>query len=317
MERPTAGPGLPERAEIERAAERIAGHVRRTPILEVRGDDLGLASSAPLWCKLESLQVAGSFKARGAFMNLLTRPIPKEGVVAASGGNHGVAVAYAAMRLGIPATIFVPSVAAPKKLESIRSSGAQLHIVGDRYADALEASVEFANRTGALAIHAFDQRETVLGQATVGLELEQQVRVETLIVPIGGAGLIGGIAAWYAGRVRIIGVEPEDAPTFTRALEAGEPVDAPAGGIAADALAPRRVGVLPFEIARRYVERVVLVTDDDMRHAQQALRRATNLVAEPAGAAALAALLAGRYARREDERVACLVSGGNVTSIDA
>ncbi len=304
------------RAEIERAAELIAPWTRRTPVLAVRGDDLGLPWPEPLWCKLELLQASGSFKARGAFLNLLTRDIPAAGVVAASGGNHGVAVAYASSKLGIPAVIFVPSVAAPRKLDSIRASGARLEIAGDRYADALAASIEYAGRTGALQIHAFDQRETVMGQATVGLELEQQVRLETLLVPVGGSGLIAGIAAWYAGRVKIVAVEPEDAPTLARALEAGEPVDAPDGSIAADALAPRRVGVVPFDIIRRFVDRVVFVNDDDMREAQRTLRRATNLVAEPAGGAALAALLSGRYVPRAGERVGVIVSGGNVSAIE-
>jgi threonine dehydratase len=222
----------------------ICSHVRHTPVCEVDGADFGLRPSR-LSLKLELLQHSGSFKVRGAFANLLLRDVPPSGVVAASGGNHGAAVAYAAMRLGVPATIFVPGIASPAKLQRIRDYGATLMVTGERYADALAASEEWAARSGALPVHAFDQVETVLGQGTVGFELEEQATgLDTLLVAVGGGGLIGGIAAWYAGRIRIVGVEPERAPTLTRALAAGRPVDAEAGGIAADSLAPRRIGEL-------------------------------------------------------------------------
>src|SRR5262249_27961086 len=230
---PMIPPGL-DADSIRATAARIAPHVRRTPLVEVDGADFGLAGTRFAF-KLEFLQHAGSFKSRGAFNQLLTRAIPKAGVVAASGGNHGAAVAYAAMKLGRPATIFVPSVASPAKLEQIRGYGARLEIAGERYNDALIASERWAVESGALPIHAYDQIETLQGQATVGLEYEEQApRLDALLVAVGGGGLIGGIAAWYAGRIPVIGVEPEAAPTLTRALEAGEPVDAPAGGIAAD-----------------------------------------------------------------------------------
>jgi len=211
----------------------------------------------------------------------------------------------------------VPSISSPAKIERIRGYGAELVIAGDRYADALAASETWVARSGALAIHAFDQVETLLGQGTVGVELEQQApALDTLLVAVGGGGLIGGIAAWYAGRIRIVGVEPEAAPTLTQALAAGHPVDAEAGGIAADSLAPRRVGEKVFPIAQAYVERVVLVADDAIRAAQDALWRTLRIVAEPGGAAAFAALLSGRYRPRPGERIGVLVSGGNTTAVD-
>lgn len=294
---------------------RIAPHVRRTPVIEVDGADFGVAGTR-LAFKLEFLQHAGSFKARGAFNHLLTRTIPSAGVVAASGGNHGAAVAYAAMKRGVPATIFVPGVASKAKVEQIRGYGARLEIVGERYADALEASERFVERSGAAAIHAFDQPETLHGQGTVGLELEEQApRLDALLVAVGGGGLIGGIAAWYEGRMPVIGVEPEAAPTLTRALEAGEPVDAPTGGIAADSLAPRRVGALMFPLARRYVERTVLVSDAAIADAQRALWKALRVVVEPGGAAALAALASGAWKPPAGATIGVLLCGANTTAV--
>jgi threonine dehydratase len=276
------------------ATERlIRPYIRHTPVLRVEADGFGLAGE-PLVFKLEFLQHTGSFKPRGAFANLLTRKAPEAGVVAASGGNHGAAVAYAAMRRGLRATIFVPTVASAAKLERIRSYGAELVIEGERYADALAASEDFARRTGALPIHAYDQPETLLGQGTVGLEIEGDASdIDTLLVAVGGGGLIGGVAAWYAGRVRVVAVEPELAPTLHNALKAGHPVAAPAGGIAADSLAPRQVGPLMFPIAQRFVERAVLVSDDAIRDAQRQLWDVLRIAAEPGGAAALAALDVG------------------------
>jgi threonine dehydratase len=294
----------------------IAPYVRRTPVVEVDSADFGV-DAGTLSLKLEFLQHAGSFKARGAFTNLLTREVPSAGVVAASGGNHGAAVAFAAMKRRVPAKIFVPSVASRAKKEQIIGYGADLVIAGDCYNDALAASEAWIAESGALPIHAFDQVETLLGQGTVGLELEEQVSgLDTLLVSVGGGGLIAGIAAWYRGRVKVVGVEPERAPTLTRALEAGEPVDAEAGGIAADSLAPLRVGKLVFPIAQRYVAGTVLVTDESIREAQRMLWKVMRVVAEPGGAAVLAALLSGRYVARLGERVGVLICGANTVAVD-
>jgi threonine dehydratase len=303
----------PER--IAKTERLIRPHVRHTPIVHVDLADFGL-EPRPVALKLECLQHSGSFKARGAFTNLLTRPIPPCGVVAASGGNHGAAVAYAAMRLGVPATIFLPSVTSPSKVERIKSYAANLVVAGERYADALAASEEFARESGALAVHAFDQPETLLGQGTLGCEIDADLPdVDTLLVAVGGGGLIGGLAAWFRGRVRIIAVEPELSPTLWRALAAGEPVDAETEGIAADSLAPKRVGKLMFPIAQAFVERVVLVSDDDIRAAQLALWDKVRVVAEPGGAAAFGALLSGKYTPAPDERVAVVVCGANTTAV--
>jgi threonine dehydratase len=299
------------RQQIATTYPLIRPYIRRTPVIEVDGGDLGL-NGVNLIFKLESLQHSGSFKTRGAFTNLLTREVPPVGVVTASGGNHGAAVAYAAKKLGKPATIFVPSVASPAKMERIRGYGAELVVAGDRYADALAASEHWAAENGALAIHAYDQVETLLGQGTVGLEFEEQdPTLDTLLVAVGGGGLIGGIAAWYSGRVKVIGVEPEAAPTLTAAQRAGRPVDAEAGGIAADSLAPKRVGELMFPIAQAFVDRVVLVEDEAIRNAQQVLWDVLRVTAEPGGAAALAALLSGRYQPEPGQRVGVLICGGN------
>ncbi len=313
---PAAPPVEPGRDAIATAAERIRPYLRVTPLLAIDAAELGLASF-PLSLKLEQLQHSGSFKARGAFANLLLRQIPAAGVVAASGGNHGAAVAYAAMRLGVPARIFVPVVSSEAKTSRIRSYGAQLTVTGERYAGALAAAEDWAARSGALPVHAFDQRETLLGPGSLGQELAaQDDRLDTLLMAVGGGGLLGGVAAWYAGSIRVVGVEPEGAPTLTAALAAGRPVDAPAGSIAADSLAPRRVGELMFPIARAYVERVVLVSDDHIRAAEHLLWDRLRLVAEPGGAATLAALVAGAYRPAAGERVGIIVSGGNTTAVD-
>lgn len=304
---------VPER--IAETLRLIRPHVRHTPVLSVDLADFGTASN-PVALKLECLQHSGSFKVRGAFANLLTQPIPAVGVVAASGGNHGAAVAYAAMRLGVPATIFLPSVTSPSKIERIRNYGANLVISGERYADALAASEQFVARKGGLAIHAFDQIETLLGQGTLGCEIDADLPdVDTLLVAVGGGGLIGGIAAWFRGRIRIIAVEPEGAPTLYCALAAGEPVDAQAEGIAADLLAPKRVGGIVFPIAQAFVERSILITDEDIRAAQLALWDKARVVAEPGGAAAFGALLSGKYVPTPDERVAVLICGANTTAV--
>lgn len=303
------------RADIENAGRAIQPYIRRTPVLDVRPEDFGLAGFS-LQLKLEQLQHSGSFKARGAFTSLLLRDVPAAGVVAASGGNHGAAVAYAAMRLGVPAKIFVYSACAPAKIARIRSYGAELVIGGDRYADALAASEAWADESGAMRVHAFDQRETLLGQGTLGAEMSAQMTdLDTLLVAVGGGGLIAGIASWYRGEVKIVGVEPETAPTLTAALHAGAPVDAPAGGVAGDSLAPQRVGELVFPIVREHVSEVVLVADDDIVRAQQSLWDVVRVAAEPGGAAAFAALLSGRYRPRSGERVAVLVCGANTDAV--
>jgi threonine dehydratase len=311
-------PDKPEDIARDRIAEterKIRPHVRRTPVVRVDLADFG-APAAPVELKLECLQHSGSFKARGAFASLLGREVPEAGVVAASGGNHGAAVAYAAMKLGVPATIFVPNVTSPAKIERIERYGASLVVGGDRYADALAASGVFTAERGALALHAYDQVETLLGQGTVGLEIEEDAGgIDTLLVAVGGGGLIGGIAAWFGGRTRVVAVEPEGAPTLHKALLAGRPVDAEAGSVAADSLAPRQVGKLMFPIAQMHVAKSVLVSDEDILKAQAALWETARVVAEPGGAAAFAALLSGKYAPQPGERVMALVCGANTTAV--
>jgi threonine dehydratase len=303
--------------EIRRTYKQIRPYLRRTPTLDVPLATLTGVAGPEVVLKLEQLQCAGSFKARGAFANLLLREIPPAGVAAASGGNHGVAVAYAAHRLGIPATIFVPVIAGNAKIEAIRSFGADLRIGGEHYADAWAAAQTWAAESGAAQVPAFDQRETILGQGSVGLELSEQVSdLDTVLVPVGGGGLLAGIAAYFAGAVRVIGVEPDGAPTLTRARANGGPADAPTGSIAADVLAPRRVGDLVFPIAESYVSDVLLVEDSAIRQAQHALWRATRLITEPAGAVTTAALITGAYRPAPGERVALVLSGANITLPD-
>ena len=308
-------PGI-SRERIQATERVIRPHIRRTPILEVDGTEFGL-DSIKIVFKLELFQHSGSFKARGAFTNILTREVPAAGVVAASGGNHGAAVAYAAMKLRKPATIFVPSVASPAKLDRIRRYGAELVIAGDRYAESLEASEEWTAKSGALPIHAYEAIETLLGQGTLGMELEEQApKLDSLLVAVGGGGLIGGVTAWYQDRLKMVAVEPSAAPTLDYALRAGQPVDAPAGGIAADSLAPRQVGQLMFPIAQKYVREVVLVSDEEIVEAQKSLWETVRVAAEPGGAAAFAALLSGRYKTEAGERVGVIVCGGNTDKVN-
>ena len=303
------------RADIARVHDIIRPYIRETPVLAARGSDIGLAPFR-LTLKLEFVQHSGSFKVRGAFTNLLTRTIPASGVAAASGGNHGAAVAYAAKRLGIAARIFVPTVVSAAKLAGIRACGATVIVTGDRYADALDASERYVAESHALPIHAYDQWETLQGQGTLALELEEQSpRLDALLVAVGGGGLIGGIAGWYAGRVPVIGVEPEEAPTLAHALAAGEPVDAPAGGVAADSLAPKRVGSLMFPVAQKYLAGSVLVPDAAIREAQKALWKTLRVVAEPGGATAMAALLSGRHPVKEGQRIGVVLCGANTTAV--
>ena len=304
-----------DRDAIANTLRLIRPHVRRTPIAFADAREFDLPPM-PLAFKLELLQHTGSFKPRGAFNNLLTRPVPPAGVVAASGGNHGAAVAYAARELGHKAAIFVPKISSPAKVARIRSYGAELVVGGEVYAESLAACEARAEATGALAVHAYDQRETILGQGTLGAELEEQAELDTLLVAVGGGGLIGGVAAWYGERVRIVGVEPETAPTLYMALAASKPVDAPAGGIAADSLAPKRVGEIMFPIAERHVEKVVLVEDTAIAEAQRLLWDRLRIAAEPGGAAAFAALTSGRYVPDNDERVGVIICGGNTGAVD-
>jgi threonine dehydratase len=310
--------GVITRDEIRGTYDTIRPYIRRTPVVRVDLSELDPAGPTlpTATLKLEQLQCAGSFKARGAFANLLLRDVPPAGVVAASGGNHGVAVAYAAHRRGVPAKIFVPTVSAPAKVERIRQLGAELVVTGERYADALAAAQAWVASSGAMSVHAFDQRETLLGQGTLALELAAQAgETDTVLVPVGGGGLIGGIAAYFAGtapKIRVIGVEPVGAPTLTRARAEGKPADAPAEGVAADALAPRRVGELVFPITQAYVEDVVLVDDVSILAAQRALWQAARIAAEPAASVGIAALLTGAYKPAPGEQVAVVISGANM-----
>jgi threonine dehydratase len=304
------------RDNIRQCYDTIRPYIRRTPVIQVDLAELDESATAlPTGTlKLEQLQCAGAFKARGAFTNLLLRDVPPAGVVAASGGNHGVAVAYAAHRLSIPAKIFVPTVSAPTKIERIRQLGADLVVTGDRYADALAAAQDWEQSSGAMSVHAYDQRETILGQGTLGLELaEQAASLDTVLVPVGGGGLLAGVASWFAGDVRVIAVEPEGAPTLSYARAAGQPTDAPAGSVAADALAPRRVGELVFPITESYVDDVLLVDDASILAGQRALWQAFRVAAEPAASVGIAALLAGAYKPAPGEHVAVVITGANMS----
>ncbi len=305
------------RRGIAEVAREIRPYIRRTPVISLDRADFGLAAGE-LVVKLEQLQHSGSFKARGAFTNLLRREIPAAGVVAASGGNHGAAVAYAAGVLGVPARIFVPEVSSAAKTSRIRSYGADLVVTGAAYSEALAASQDWITESGAMPVHAYDQVETMLGAGTLGIELGQQGRsVTTVLAGVGGGGLLAGISAAYDGQVRIVGVEPEGAPTLSYARKAGQPVDAPVGSVAVDSLAPRRVGELTFAVISRYPgSSVVLVSDEAIRSAQQVLWDRLRLVAEPGGCAAFAALLSGRYVPAPGESVAVVISGANTAAVD-
>lgn len=291
--------------DIEAAAARIRAHVRRTPVMTL---------TPGVEVKLEYLQVGGSFKPRGAFNNLLARAIPASGVAAASGGNHGVAVALAAKACGVKATIFVPEIASPAKIAAIRAHGADLRIGGARYNDALAACNDFIAASGALSVHAYDSAETLAGQGTVALEWEQQAEkpLDTVLVAVGGGGLIAGMAAWWGGRVKVVGVEPEGSRALHAAMAAHKPVDVDVASVAADSLGARRVGDLVYPIAQESVAEVLLVTDEAIVAAQKALWADLRVAAEPGGAAAFAALKSGVYKPRPGERVGVLLCGANV-----
>lgn len=298
------------RTEIEAASKRIASYIRTTPVMYLEPAVWGIQAQIVL--KLEQLQHTGSFKPRGAFNRILTNHVPEAGVIAASGGNHGIAVAYVAQRLGHRAEIFVPEICSPVKVERLRSYGAQVSQVGATYAEALVASQERAVQTGALMVHAYDQPEVVAGQGTLGYEFARQVsNLDTILVAVGGGGLIGGISAWFAGKVHVIGVEPQAAPTLAMALQAQKPVDVEVSGIAVDSLGARRVGSLAFELAQQHMERVILVSDESIQFAQRTLWHDLRIIAEPGGATAIAALLSGAYQPVQGERVGVVICGGN------
>lgn len=297
-----------DRQTIAIAASRISTYVRHTPALQTAFSECG-----PVTLKLELLQHAGSFKPRGAFNRMLSAERPARGVIAASGGNHGAAVAYAAGILGIAAEIFVPAGTPAAKLARIATYGARIVQGGETYAEALTASRERQAETGAMEVHAYDHGDVLAGQGTVGREFEQDAPELThILVATGGGGLIGGIAAWYAGSAQIISVEPEGCRSLHDALCAGHPVSAPVGGLASDSLGARQVGALMFPIAQRFVSQAVLVADDAIRAAQRMLWDRFRLVAEPGGAAATAALLSGRFVPPKGAQVGVVVCGANV-----
>jgi threonine dehydratase len=303
-------------SSIESVTTLIRPYVRRTPVLRLDRAEFGLPGG-PLVLKLEHLQHSGSFKARGAFANLLLRAVPEAGVVAASGGNHGAAVAYAARQLGVPAHIFVPGVSSAAKIERIRGYGADLVVGGASYAEALAASAEWAAGRGALPVPAFDQPETILGAGSLGAELREQAPdTSVVLASVGGGGLLAGICAACVGWARVVGVEPAQAPTLTRALAAGHPVDTEVGSVALDSLAPRRVGEHTFAVIAEHARGTVLVDDAEIGAAQRLLWDKARLVAEPGGCAALAALTSGRYAPEPEDVVAVVISGANTTAVD-
>lgn len=299
---------IPDRDDILAAAHRIAGHVRRTPVVTL---SMG-RGGAPVEFKLEHLQHTGTFKARGAFNSLLSGAIGAGGVVAASGGNHGAAVAFAAARLGIPARIFVPEMAGPSKIALIRSTGAELSVVPGVYADALAAAQAHEAATGAVQVHAYDAPGTVAGQGTLMSEWENQgLQADTVLIAVGGGGLIAGALAWLQGRRKVVAVEPVTSSALHAALQAGAPVDVDVSGIAANALGARRIGQICFDLARDGGATSVLVEDDAIAQAQRLLWAETRQFVEPAGATALAALTCGAYVPEPGERVAVLVCGAN------
>ena len=296
---------------ISKAYGHIAEYIRKTPVITLPNGAFGIGTHLTL--KLELMQHAGSFKSRGAFNRILQSTVPPSCVIAASGGNHGAAVAYAARRLGYPAEIFVPTISSPTKVKRLRDYGAQVTVIGRDYIEALEKCDRRAAETKSLVVHAFDQAEVIAGQGTVGLELEEQAPdLDTVLVSVGGGGLIGGIAAWYQNRYKVVSVEPEKAPTLYESLVARKQIDVEVGGIAADALGSRRVGQMMLPIAQQYVSQTVLVDEDSIIKAQQLLWDELRIAAEPAGVVPIAALISGRYQPASGEKVGILICGGNV-----
>jgi threonine dehydratase len=301
-------------SDIRFAHARVRAHIRRTPILETASP---IAGAPSLSLKLECLQATGSFKARGAFHNLLTRPAAVSGCATASGGNHGAAVAYAAQKLGIRARVFVPEIATAAKVAKIKAYRAEAVIGGASYAEAQERCDAYIAESGALLIHPYDAVETIAGQGTVALEWEEDLerlgltKLDTVLVAVGGGGLISGVAAWFQGRVKVVGVEPEGSRALYAALEANEPVDVSVKSLAADSLGAKRVGELNFDIAKKFVSGVVLVKDTAIVEAQRQLWAEFSVIAEPGGAAAFAAIASSAYLPARDERVGVLVCGSN------
>ena len=304
------------RGEVVRLLPAIRPHVRTTPVIRIDRAELGLPPG-PLVLKLEHLQHSGSFKARGAFANLVLHDVPEAGVVAASGGNHGAAVAYAAAELGVPATVFVPKVSSPAKLARIEAYGAHLVVGGSSYDDARETAARWQAESGALDVPAFDSVATILGAGSIAVELqEQEPQVDTVLAAVGGGGLIAGLCAGYERAAKVVGVEPYGAPTLTEALRAGGPTDAPVGSVAIDSLAPRRVGVHTYRVAARLGSGTVLVDDQAILSTQRLLWDRLRLVLEPGGCAALGALVSGVYEPSPGETVAVVLSGANTAAVD-
>lgn len=294
--------------QITAASARIAKHVLRTPVASVTLPGL----KRPIEVKFEQMQHTGTFKARGAFNSLLSTDVPQAGIVAASGGNHGAAVAYAASQLGHSAAVFVPEMAGPAKIDLIRRAGADLRVVPGAYADALDAALDYEAKTGAMQVHAYDAVGTLAGQGTVLHEWEDQgMTADTVLIAVGGGGLIGGSLAWSQGGRRIVAVEPETSCALHAAFAAGHPVDVDVSGIAANALGAKRIGAMCFDLARQHLHDSVLVTDDAITAAQKLLWQGLRQHVEPAGATALAALLSGAYCPAPDERIAVLICGAN------
>ena len=306
-------------ADIAAARARIAADVRRTPLLRLSGRELGI-DCAELWLKLEHLQVGGSFKARGMFNRMRSNPVPEAGVVIASGGNAAIAVAVAAQAMGVRCEVFVPETAPRAKRDKLAALGAVVNVGGAAYAEALDASLARQAETGALLMHAYDQREVVVGAGTLAAEVEDEAGLpDRVLVSVGGGGLIAGIAGWFRDRCRIDALEPELAPTLFRAREAGWPVDVAVSGIAADSLGARRIGSIAWVLAQRYVDGCRLLPDAAIRAAQLAMWHDLRLAVEPAAALPLAALATGVVVPRRDERVLLVVCGANVdvTSLSA
>lgn len=301
---------LISQAHISQAYSQIASYIRKTPTITLGSGAFGI--STPLTLKLELLQHSGSFKARGAFSRILQSKVPTAGVIAASGGNHGAAVAYAARELHYPAEIFVPTISSSTKVKRLETYGAHVVVTGADYFEALEESEKRAQQTGGLIVHAFNQPEIIAGQGTLALELEQQApELDTILVSVGGGGLIAGLAAWYQDRCKVVGTEPVLAPSLYNSLAAGKRVDVTVGGITSDALGCRRVGELMFPIAQAYVDEVVLVEDEAIAQAQKLLWEDLRIVAEPAGVVPLAALISGAYQPKPNERIGLIICGGN------
>ncbi|WP_018905262.1 threonine/serine dehydratase [Variovorax paradoxus] len=306
------------RSETESASrrlrERAGGFLRQTPLWKLPSAAFGLAApGVEVWLKLEHMQVSGSFKARGMMNRLLANDIPESGVIVASGGNAGIATAAAAKALGVRCQVFLPGVSPEAKRARLRALGAEVVVVGELYPDALAACLARQEETGALLTHAYDQPEVVAGAGTLGQEIEAEGGLpDSVLVSVGGGGLIGGLAGWFEKRARVVALEPEKAPTLYRARQAGEPVDVDVGGIAADSLGARRIGAISWDITQQYVQDALLLSDESIRAAQQWLWKELKLAVEPAAALPLAALQTGAYVPREGEKVCLIVCGANV-----